>query len=266
MSDINGEEQMRRLLKGACKPLVASPEFKERLFKRLTQEASGGVVKSPKRLWLKPVLWAPIAAAIALALIGYFVLLMPLATSPIVTPPPVLSPTPAPVPSPSPSPTPPVVVSTGILEIRVTDAPPEYEVNAINVTIAHIQIHQADDEEDGEASWITVIEEPKTFELLQLRGVEEILGEENIEAGHYTQIRLNVGSVIATIDGEDVDVVLPSGKLKLVGSFAVNSDEKTILTLDFDADKSLVFTGDGKVLFKPVVKLIVTEGDEEAQQ
>jgi len=32
----------------------------------------------------------------------------------------------------------------------------------------------------------------------------------------------------------------------------------TILTLDFDGDKSLVMTGkEGKFIFKPVVKLIV---------
>jgi len=29
-----------------------------------------------------------------------------------------------------------------------------------------------------------------------------------------------------------------------------------VITIDFDAEKSLVFTGEGKVIFKPVVKLI----------
>lgn len=37
------------------------------------------------------------------------------------------------------------MVSTGILGIRVTDAPPEYEVSAINVTVAHIEVHKAGD-------------------------------------------------------------------------------------------------------------------------
>ena len=93
--------------------------------------------------------------------------------------------------------------------------------------------------------------------------MEEIWGEEEIEVGHYTQIRMDVESVEATIDSEDKDVslFLPSGKLKLVGSFEIEAEKTTILTLDFDADKSLVFTGSDKVIFKPVIKLIITEED-----
>ena len=155
---------------------------------------------------------------------------------------------------------------TGILAIRVTDAPPEHEVTAINVTVANIQVHKADEEEDSEESWTTVIKEQKTFELIQLQGVVETLGEKGIEVGHYTQIRMDIDSVTAAIDGEDKDVVLPSSKLRIVGSFNVEKDKLTEITLDFDADKSLVFTGvDGKVLFKPVVKLIVAEEGHEAQ-
>lgn len=52
---------------------------------------------------------------------------------------------------------------------------------------------------------------------------------------------------------------LPSDKLKIIGNFDVEQDGTTTITLDFDADKSLVITGEGKILFKPVVKLLVGE-------
>lgn len=89
------------------------------------------------------------------------------------------------------------------------------------------------------------------------------MGAQEIEVGHYTQIRMDVESVKATIDGKDKDVFLPSGKLKIVvvGSFEIEAEKTTILTLDFDADKSLVFLGSGEVNFKPVIKLIITEED-----
>ena len=161
------------------------------------------------------------------------------------------------------------MVSTGILEIRVTDAPPQRNVSEINVNLTNIEVHKAGDETGTKGDWIMVIAEAKPFDLIKLResGVEDVLGEAEILSGHYTQIQMDVELVDAIIDDERVDagVVLPSGKLKLIGSFDVETGKKTVLTLDFDADKSLVFTGEGKVIFKPVVKLIVTHEDENAQ-
>lgn len=47
----------------------------------------------------------------------------------------------------------PTVVSTGILEIRVTDAPAKREVSAINVTVANIEVHKAGDERKASSIW-----------------------------------------------------------------------------------------------------------------
>jgi len=151
-------------------------------------------------------------------------------------------------------------MATGILEIRVTDAPPGYNISQILVHLTNIEVHKAGDQTGDEGRWIMVIEEAKSFDLIGLRGVEEILGEEELPTGHYTQIRMDVEIVGAVVDGEStsVDVVLPSGKLKLIGLFEIGDNQKTVLTLDFDADASLVPTGEGKVQFKPVVKLVVS--------
>ncbi len=261
--NINSEENMKKLLQAVCKPVATSSEFKEGLLKRLTHKVSGEARESAIPLWKQAKLWVPIAAVLILAAIGYGIWL-PQASAPIVTPP-VTPPVSPPVAPPT---LPPTVVSTGILEIRVTDAPPQHKVAEINVTLANIEVHKADDEMGGEGVWIMVIAEAKSFDLLQLRdiGVEEVLGEAQIPSGHYTQIRVDVELVDAIIDDERVDagVVLPGGKLKFIASFEVDEGKKTILTLDFDADKSLVFTGEGKVIFKPVVKLMVTHEDENA--
>lgn len=45
-----------------------------------------------------------------------------------------------------------------------------------------------------------------------------------------------------------------------VRPFDVEEGETTVLLLDFDADKSVVVTGSGKVIVKPVVKLTVQQG------
>jgi hypothetical protein len=70
--------------------------------------------------------------------------------------------------------------------------------------------------------------------------VEEVLGSNEADVGRYTGIRMDVMGVTVTIDGKPQSAELPSGKLRLVGSFEVERDKTTVLTLNFDADKSIV--------------------------
>jgi len=58
----NGEDELKGLLKAACKPVVASPEFRERLLRRLTQEVSRQSTQSPKPSGQPPVVWLPMDA------------------------------------------------------------------------------------------------------------------------------------------------------------------------------------------------------------
>jgi len=155
------------------------------------------------------------------------------------------------------APTPTLPEGMGVIEIRVTDPPPA-DVTSANVTVRNIEIHKVTDEE-GE--WIMIIEGPITFDLVALAETEEakILGAEEIKAGSFTQIRMDVDSmeVVTGVDGDSITAEVPSGKLKIVRPFNVEDGVKTILTLDFDGEKSLIMTGEGKSLFRPVVKLLI---------
>ena len=156
--------------------------------------------------------------------------------------------------------------NVGTLEIWVTDAPPEYDIESIYVTVSQIDIHRAGDEEEGE--WLSIeITGDNPFDLLQLQAsdLEELLAEAEVDVGRYTQIRLTFGTVDITMgDGsEPPEFVLPSGELKFVHPFEIFDGETTILLLDFDVDKSIVETGADKIIFKPVVKLIIEQGGAE---
>lgn len=50
-------------------------------------------------------------------------------------------------------------------------------------------------------------------------------------------------------------VKVPSQKIILNGLFTVEEGKTTYLRLDFDAMKSLVFTGEGKIVLKPVIRI-----------
>jgi len=146
--------------------------------------------------------------------------------------------------------------------VRVTDAPPEYDIESIDVTFSKVKVHKAgDDGEDG--VWITIEIIDGELELLELQeeDLEALLATgDGVPAGKYTQLRVIIDAVAVTlVEGEPPEVILPSGELKFVRPFEVFDGETTILLLDFDADKSLTVTGDGKIIVKPVVKLSVSE-------
>lgn len=211
----------------------AREKGREKLCQAITEHRRKEQVSEEKRsifqrLFGRPRVLAPVAAALAIIIIGYSLrdIFVPVAIP---------------------------LAQAGTLEVRVTDAP-KYDVSAVNITVANIEISKS----ETETSWIGIVEENKSFDLLKLRGVEEVLGSKKIDTGHYTQIRMDVKYVSVTVDGIPQNAKLPGEKLKLVGSFTVEDGKTTTLTLDIDADKSIVITGKDTVIFKPVVKIIVT--------
>ena len=161
--------------------------------------------------------------------------------------------------------TPTPTVEWGIIEIRVTDPPPA-DVESAVVYLTNIEVHRVSDNASG---WIPIpmSDNISSFDLMDVIGVAEVLGSANVTAGSFTQIRMDVIEVVVlTTDNVSYTAEVPSGKLKIVRPFNVEPGMKTVLTLDFDGEKSLIMTGAGKFLFKPVVKLLIEgEGEEEEE-
>ncbi len=173
--------------------------------------------------------------------------------------------------------------ASGTVEVRVTDAPPRDEVTGVLVSVSKVEIHQAVAEQEqqqqgegeqvleqqqiqeSEGEWLIldIIEGANPFDLLQIKGIEEFLAVSEVGVGKYTQIRLTIDKVEVTLgDGDPQEATVPSGTLKFVRPFDVLAGETTILLVDFDADKSVNITGDGKIIVRPVVKLTVRQEEE----
>lgn len=149
----------------------------------------------------------------------------------------------------------------GIVEIRATDPPPANVRSAV-VYLSNVEVHRvsgnASETDNDSSGWMTLLGAPASFDLVNVIGVEQILGSANLTAGSFTQIRMNVTKVTGvTADNVSFTAEVPGDKLKIVGAFNVGGGNKTVLTMDFDGEKSLIRTGQGKFLFKPVVKLLV---------
>ena len=147
----------------------------------------------------------------------------------------------------------------GTLEVRVTDLP-NAAITAIDITAEEVQIHRA---ADGE--WVTVVEGPVSFDLIAVAGIEEVLGSETLAPGEYTQIRLSIISVTITEDGQENEAEVPSETLRVVRPFTVFAGQTTIVTLDFDAERSVIEQGTGRFLLRPVVTLLVRKEEEPFQ-
>ena len=176
------------------------------------------------------------------------------------TPTPVPTPEPTPTPTAVPAPTPTTAPQPATLEFRATDAPAPEGVSEILFTINDVEVNIAGGDVAG--GWTTIVSGPQTFDLMQIIGVEELLGTGDLTPGQYNQVRLEVLEVVVTLNDEEIQATVPSGKLRLVGGFDAVAGETTILTLDFDAGRSVVVTGKNRVLIKPTIKLLVRKEGE----
>ena len=87
----------------------------------------------------------------------------------------------------------------GTLILQITDDPGDLNITEALVTLSQISVHYAginDTNTTGE--WINIVNETQTFDLIALQDVTDLLGEANLSAGWYTQIRLNVDQALVT--------------------------------------------------------------------
>jgi len=150
----------------------------------------------------------------------------------------------------------------GTLQLKITD---QGNISSLVLSISEVKVHIAGNETATEQSegqetnetdgggWITVVGS-KTVDLIQVKGVNDLLGETSLAPDKYTQIRLSISSATAVIDGVSHTLTIPSGTLKFVHPFEIEDNKTTSLILDFNADSSIVKAGD-KYILKPVVRI-----------
>jgi hypothetical protein len=100
------------------------------------------------------------------------------------------------------------------------------------------------------------------IDILRFRmGKDTILADQDIPSGKISQIRLvlNETGNRVVIGGVSQDLTTPSGQtsgVKLNVQDVLTPGVAYTLRLDFDAAKSLVLTGNGKYILKPVIRTI----------
>lgn len=148
---------------------------------------------------------------------------------------------------------------TARMEVRMTDAPGDYE--EVNIDIRSVQIHKEDT--DSESGWMTLDQiNPGVYNLLDFaNGRDTLLASANLPAGSISQIRLVLGdnNSLKLKNGQVVGLKTPSGQtsgLKVKINADLREDVTYVVLLDFDAAKSIVARGNGQYNLKPVIRTI----------
>ncbi|HEY0823360.1 MAG TPA: DUF4382 domain-containing protein [Ramlibacter sp.] len=154
--------------------------------------------------------------------------------------------------------------ATGTLKLSMTDAPACYSSVVLNVE--KIRVHTSNDSGtgDGDGGWKDIVpaNAPVKIDLLDLtNGQLAELGSTTVPAGSYHQLRLvlaNNGNTVTPVGGTPQPLKTPSGQqsgVKIKADFEVAANQVSDYLMDFDACKSIVLTGSGTYILKPVVRL-----------
>lgn len=169
--------------------------------------------------------------------------------------------------------------ATGTLKVGITDkASDAYQ--SVVIAIREIRLVPAGMEgapdNDPGLPLLVSYATPHVVDVMQLRFIQEILGEVVIPAGTYNQVRLilapNTGPAnnasnyltLKTDPTVKIPIKTPSGQqsgLKVVGRFEVKAGVINAILIDFDPNTAIVDRGNGDYNLKPTGIRIVQTSD-----
>jgi len=146
----------------------------------------------------------------------------------------------------------------GMIAIRLTDTAGPYQ--EVNVEILTVSVHMVPN--GGKASWIDLPTKGGVYDLLKLQnGIDtSLVDPTSLSSGKITQMRLMLGANNSVkVNNTVYALTVPSGNqtgIKLIGDIIINPNQTMNVLLDFDANASIVLTGNNNYQLKPTVKVL----------
>lgn len=130
----------------------------------------------------------------------------------------------------------------------------------VNLEVIEVSAHRAG--EDSTSGWVILSQDTLAVNLLEFtNGNYAVLSDTVLSGGDYTQIRLLLTeNNTVVVAGETHELEIPSGStsgLKLNHPFTIEEDVLYSATLDFDAERSIHVTGNGRYKMNPVIRVVV---------
>jgi len=158
---------------------------------------------------------------------------------------------------------------TSSFTVMLKDSPFS-DAKSVLITFSEVSAHRA------EGEWITLpfaeAATSRTCDLKKLVDAQDVLGTGPLTAGQYTMVRVVVTSATLHFDnaaagapcaatvtapeGRSAAVDVPSGEVRLNRNFEVDADSATTMLIDFDGDRSIHETGNGRYMMQPVITVV----------
>ncbi len=139
------------------------------------------------------------------------------------------------------------------MEMRMTDAAGPYD--AVYIDVQSVEVLS----DNNSSNWVTLNTHAGIYDLTRLvNGRDTFFGAATLSSGSISQIRLILGtnnSVV--IKGQSYPLKTPSAQqsgLKLNVNYSLVAGVNYVILLDFDANRSIVNTGNGQYILKPVLR------------
>ncbi len=147
------------------------------------------------------------------------------------------------------------------MQIRLTDAPGDYE--SVKIDVKNVMVHTAGNANDNDNGWTTLSTNARVYDLVTLtNGKDTLLANKTLPYGKISQLRLVLGNNNSVqVDGKTYDLKTPSAQqsgLKIKVNETLTEGVTYVLTLDFDASRSIVKKGNGDYSLKPVIRAFTT--------
>jgi hypothetical protein len=138
------------------------------------------------------------------------------------------------------------------LSLMLTDAPID-DVDEVNIYFTSVTAKPVG--KPVEELTLTLPENP--VNLLALTDTTVSFATGAVEPGEYEFLHINIDGERSHIveNGVEKPLQIPSGEIKVLGGFTVDADHKTTVTVDFDAEKSLLRLGSGQWLMVPIIAI-----------
>lgn len=159
----------------------------------------------------------------------------------------------------------------GNLSLMIKDSPYS-DAKALLVTFSEVTAHRSGEGGFTRLPFGDVSATSRTCDLKKLVDRQDLLGVGTLPEGHYTQVRLVVSSAtlyyenpsdgpacattIPVPAGRSATIEIPSGEVRLNREFDVTATGSTTMLIDFDGDRSVTETGNGRFRMTPVIGVV----------
>jgi len=144
-------------------------------------------------------------------------------------------------------------VSTTPVKVRLTDAPGNFQQVNVDITGVEFKINSS--------STVNLNVNPGIYNLLDfVNGIDTLIASADVPSGTLSQVRLILGvNNSVMVDSVVYPLSTPSAMqsgLKLNVHSTLTPGVEYNLLLDFDANQSIVLTGNGEYKLKPVIRVV----------